>query len=125
MEVKADVLLAPAGILSSQELLRYSPSLKRIIWVVEKTSRQMDWMQGPQSPGGSVQIDLWHDVVETTGQATSSDPPSEPTGFRVPNVISLFPKNGGADFSIMEYTQSVRYGIALKSGKPTKFCDRI
>lgn len=123
MEAKADVLLAPAGILSSQELLQYSPCLKRIIWVVEKTSRQMDWMQGPQSPGGSVQIDLWHDVVDTTGQATSSDPPSETAASRVPNVISLFPKNGGADFSIMEYTQSVRYGNASELGKPTKFLE--
>ena len=101
-----DCLLAPAGILSPQTLLQSCPSLKRFIWVVEKTSRQMDWKAS--TADASVKFAVWNDIIEEKRQSASSKLPSEPEGFEPPPVVAAWQGNKGpTHFEIVGYSQKV------------------
>jgi hypothetical protein len=60
---KADSLVAAAGSLPLEFITEGYPSLKHLIWVVEKTSRHMDWTEVPEGLGGSIDVTVWHELV--------------------------------------------------------------
>jgi hypothetical protein len=60
---KADSLVAAAGSLPLEFVTEGYPSLKHLIWVVEKTSRHMDWTEVPEGLGGSIDVTVWHELV--------------------------------------------------------------
>ena len=106
LPISPDCLLAPAGTLSPQILLQSCSSLKRFIWVVEKTSRQMDWKA--TSKDGSVKVVVWHDIIEEQRQFASSELPLEPEGFEPPPVVAASQGNKGpTHFEIVAYSQKV------------------
>ncbi|KAL9114206.1 MAG: hypothetical protein Q9187_007501, partial [Circinaria calcarea] len=102
--INPDCLLAPAGTLAPQALLRSCPSIKRFIWVVEKTSRQMDWKASTEEV--SAKVATWHDIIEEKRQSASSEPPLEPEGFEPPPVVTVWQGNKGlTHFEIVGYSQ--------------------
>ncbi len=64
----ADGLISAAGNLPLDDLAKQSTNLHLLTWVVEKTSRHMDWNGAPSS---NLKVSVWHDVVE---ENTSSAP---------------------------------------------------
>lgn len=69
---QADGLVAQAGSIPSEDLAKQVPSLKLLTWVVEKTSRHMDWTGG----SGRLSAGAWHDVVEKNESDASVELPS-------------------------------------------------
>lgn len=101
-----DCLLAPAGTLAPQALLQSCPSLKHLIWIVEKTSRQMDWQASTEEV--SAKVAVWHDIIEEKRQSASSELPLEPEGFEPPPVVAAWQGNKGpTNFEITGYSQKV------------------
>lgn len=45
-------------------LSKAKSSVKQLIWVVEKTSRHMDWTEVPEGLGGSIDVSVWHELVQ-------------------------------------------------------------
>jgi hypothetical protein len=60
----ADALVAAAGSLPLEMLSNSNATLKQVVWVVEKTSRHMDWTDVPEGLGGSIDVSVWHETVQ-------------------------------------------------------------
>lgn len=109
----ASILIAAAGTVSLKDVLRLSSGLKQVIWVVEKTSRHMDWNEVPEGVGGSPEITVWHDIIEEKG-STSDLPPEIPDRI-LPNIVTVHKrsKSENEELEIVEFTQKVGSGTVL------------
>ena len=107
-ESKADVLVAPAGAVPLKRLLRKYPGLKQVVWVVERTSRHMDWNEVPEGEGGKADIAVWNDIIDDKASA-SSELPTEIPGGNLPNLLTVEEDSMSAfdSFEIVEFTQKV------------------
>ena len=107
VETKADILVAGAGSLPLKELLPKYPNLKQVIWVVERTSRHMDWNEVAEGEGGKADIAVWHDIIDK-GQA-SSELPDDVPGGTVTNVVMVTEDAWSAmdSYELTEFTQAV------------------
>lgn len=104
---EASILIAAAGTIPLKDVLKLSSGLKQVIWVVERTSRHMDWNEVPEGVGGNPEITVWHDIIDEKG-STSDLPPETPD--RVPpNIITVHQqsKSGNEELEIVEFTQKV------------------
>lgn len=103
----ADVLVTAAGSVPLRGLLEQYPGLRQVIWVVEGTSRHMDWNEVPEGVGGKADIAVWHDIVEEKRSAVSAEPPTETAGKPPPNVVivSKNAANRSTGFEVVEFTQ--------------------
>ena len=109
VETKADILVAGAGSLPLQELLQKYPSLKQVIWVVERTSRHMDWNEVGEGEGGKAEIAVWHDIIDE--KQTSSELPGDIPEGTVTNVVMVTKDEWSAmdSYELTEFTQAVRH----------------
>lgn len=105
----ADVLVTAAGSVPLQGLLEQYPGLRQVIWVVEGTSRHMDWNEVPEGVGGKADIAVWHDIIEEKRSSVSAEPPAETSGKPPSNVviISKIASNRSTGFQVVEFTQQV------------------
>ena len=101
-ETRVDKLLAPAGTISAERLQKACPSIKEVIWVVEETSRQLDW----KSSSSALTATTWHDVIEA-GQETASNSPPESDDAPVPAILAVERKKDSKSFDVVEYSQAV------------------
>ncbi|KAL8711487.1 MAG: hypothetical protein Q9220_004145 [cf. Caloplaca sp. 1 TL-2023] len=103
----ADTLILPAGSVALQGLLEQQPGLKQVIWVVERTSRHMDWNEVPEGVGGNADIAVWHDIIEERKSSVSADPPSNSDGKAPTNLIAILEKAADKSngFDVVEFTQ--------------------
>lgn len=98
------MLIAPAGILSYEQLSKVASSLKTIIWVVESTSRQMDWNES--APKGTITA-TWHTLVEDAKDSADDSLHSLEFEAGPPNVISIWPLGDPGLYELVEFTQKV------------------
>ena len=108
-ETNADVLVARAGVVPLNELLQKHPNLKQVIWVVERTSRHIDWNEVAEGEGGRAEVAVWHEIIHEETPAPS-ELPSEIPGGIMPNVV-IVSDHGSEEtdrYNIVEYTQQVR-----------------
>lgn len=110
----ADTLVTAAGSVPLQGLLEQHPDLKQVVWVVERTSRHMDWNEIPEGVGGKAEIAVWHDIVEERRSSVSADLPDgkEPTNVV---VISKNASNQPDGFEVVHFTQQVGWGALSDS----------
>ncbi|KAI9721668.1 MAG: hypothetical protein M1828_005036 [Chrysothrix sp. TS-e1954] len=84
----ADYLIAAAGSLPLSDLKQQIPGIKEVLWVVEKSSRQMDWSEPTQ---GAYTM---HELIETKlGSARNALPESDPKEA-VPNIATMWIHDG-------------------------------
>lgn len=109
-ETKADVLVAPAGAVPLKGLLRKYPGLQQVVWVVERSSRHMDWNEVPEGEGGKADIAVWNDIIDDKASA-SLELPTEIPGGDVPNLVMVEEDSMSAfdSFEIVEFTQKVHH----------------
>ena len=108
-ETRAEVLIAGAGALPLNELLQKYRSLKQVIWVVERTSRHMDWNEVPEGVGGKADIAVWHDIIDEKA-STPAELPAEISGGAVPDVLCVVEDGMSAldSYEIVTFTQKAR-----------------
>ena len=102
-----DTLIAAAGSVPLQGLLEQHPGLKQVVWVVERTSRHMDWNEVPEGFGGNAEIAVWHEIIEERKALVSADPPTDNVEKAATNVISVSQSASGKEFEVVEFTQQV------------------
>lgn len=107
METKSDILVAGAGSLPLRELLPKYPDLKQVIWVVERSSRHMDWNEVGEGEGGKADIAVWHDIIDE--RQASSELPDHIPGGTVSNVVMVTEDAWSAmdSYELTEFTQAV------------------
>ena len=80
------------------------PNLKHSIWVVEKSSRHMDFKSTPNNTQTAVE---WHEIVRQASSEGSLDLPSSDKATVVPNVISILKGRETTSYQVVELTQQV------------------
>ena len=103
-KTQSEVLFAPAGVVSPDQLNNVGSSLKHIIWFVEPSSRHMDFLQ-PESGNNSSQ---YHTLVDEGMEKGTSELPSDTELKNAPNVISIWQGKNAESYEVVEFTQSVR-----------------
>ena len=103
----ADALVSAAGNLPLDALAEQCTNLRLLTWVVEKTSRHMDWNGVPDSAADRLKVSVWHDVVgESKGSATANLP-TNAEGAKPGDLISVWqPADPNAKAEIVTFTQA-------------------
>lgn len=107
----ADSLIAEAGSIPLSDVAKGVPNLKQAIWVVEKTSRHVDWNEVPEGAGGKVEVSTWHELVQDNLAGASTQLPQYSTGDRAENIVTVWQDREGAEGEIVEFTQQV--GVSM------------
>lgn len=103
---KADALIAQAGSLPLETVGKQYKGLKSVVWVVEKTSRHVDWTEVPKEVGGGMEVGMWHQLVSDY-PSTSAVTLPELKSNEVPGVVTVWLDKLGATPSIVEFSQGV------------------
>ncbi|KAL0258599.1 hypothetical protein SLS55_006096 [Diplodia seriata] len=101
----ADSLIAEAGSIPLSDVAQGVPNLKQAIWVVEKTSRHVDWNEVPEGAGGKVEVSTWHELVQDNLASATTDLPQYATGDKAPNLITIWQDREGSEGETVEFTQ--------------------
>lgn len=101
-----DGLVAAAGTLPLDDLASQVLKLRLITWVVEPSSRHMDWNERPTNASDRVVVNVWHDVIEENkASAISSFPPNIP-GETLPDLVTIWqPNDNQSKATITTFTQ--------------------
>jgi hypothetical protein len=104
-QTKADVLIAEAGSLPLEEVIKGHKSLKQVLWIVEKTSRHMDWTEVPNDIGGKIEVSVWHQLVQDHQGSSPAIPDikSEDLG----KIVTVWLGKPGSAPEIVEFTHKV------------------
>ncbi|KAL8684912.1 MAG: hypothetical protein Q9224_006068, partial [Gallowayella concinna] len=102
-----DTLITAAGSIPLHGLLQQHPGLKQVIWVVERTSRHMEWNEVPEGVGGKAEIAVWHDIIEERKSSVSVDLPANNADNPAANVITISQDASKEEFEVVEFTQQV------------------
>ena len=104
---RSETLIAPAGTVTPGNIAEFSSTLKQRIWVVESTSRQMDWTQDSSNKSTA----LWHEIIESNQEQQPSDLPSTEKDYQPPDIVSVTPLPASGSYEITTYTQKVYYSL--------------
>lgn len=118
--VNADTLVALAGSVPLQGLLQQYPHLNQVVWVVERTSRHMDWNEVPEGVGGKAEIAVWHDIIEEKRSSVSTDLPSDKEPTKIV-IASKDASNKADSFEIVEFSQQVSSKPVALSSSHAKY----
>ncbi|CAK4030973.1 AMP-extracellular domain-containing [Lecanosticta acicola] len=86
----ADGLVCQAGTVPLDDLAEEVKSLRSLIWVVERTSRHMDWNGVPEGAEGRLSVGVWHDVVDESMKNASAEVPSNESGDTPRELITVW-----------------------------------
>jgi acyl-CoA synthetase (AMP-forming)/AMP-acid ligase II len=100
----ADTLIAQAGSVPLSDVGKGVPGLRRVIWNVAKSSRHMEWSEVPEGIGGSIDVTVWHELLQDTTNGDASLPTST---SKAPNVVFLWQEAVSKPAEIVEFTQQV------------------
>jgi len=101
----ADFLIASAGTIPYVDLKQESQKVRRILWVVEKSSRHMDWKQSSQD------VSTWHQVIEFRSKSVSSDLPANSEGEELPDIITIWQNESKTPGELVALTQKAHCPI--------------
>ena len=102
-DTKADLLIALAGTVP-QDIQASHSGLKHIIWIVERTSRQVDWLSEP----GAENASEWHKLIDEQKERTSASVPEIIPELVPPGIATVWQKKKADDYEIVEFSQKVR-----------------
>ena len=88
-ELEAEAIVAAAGELPLDGVAASCSHIRALTWVVEKTSRHMDWTGLPEQASERFSVSVWHDVVEENKGATAELPSNE-KGDQPTEVITVW-----------------------------------
>ncbi|KAI7331958.1 acetyl-CoA synthetase-like protein, partial [Hortaea werneckii] len=87
----ADALVCEAGNLPLEDVAKQCPNLRLLTWVVEKTSRHVDWNGGPTGSKNNLNVSVWHELVESAPSSFATAPlPANQAGEQLGNIITVW-----------------------------------
>ena len=109
-ETMADGLVVAAGARSLQDLA-HEPTLKKVILVVEESSRHMDFHEVPATISNSIEVAVWDKIIEDRKRDSAELPVS---GTNVPDVLMIWQnsveeEDSAQDHEVVLFTQKVSY----------------
>ncbi|KAJ9629871.1 hypothetical protein H2203_002255 [Taxawa tesnikishii (nom. ined.)] len=118
----ADCLIAAAGSLPLEEVCSKVSGIEQVTWVVESTSRHMDWTGAPEEAKGKVRVSVWHELVDDGKAQASSELPSNDESPELGRIVTIWHEKHGGASQIVEFTQKniVSAVGALSSALPLR-----
>ncbi|KAI9847906.1 MAG: hypothetical protein M1837_001423 [Sclerophora amabilis] len=104
-KTQPDFLVAAAGVFPLSDLVEQYAGLKEIIWVVEQGSRHMDWNENVGNSRGSLEVSVWHNVVEENERAAVNELPSGQPSDESTNLVTIWQKEKHDSGEIIEFSQ--------------------
>ncbi|EIT76513.1 hypothetical protein F9C07_2236258 [Aspergillus flavus] len=92
---QADVLIAEAGALDLSLVAKSNEQLSQVIWVAKLGSRHMDWNDVPGDVKGTLEVAVWHEVVEEKKDLAGLDVPSWEPNSPSPSLTTVWPSATG------------------------------
>lgn len=92
-----DGLVCAAGTVPLDDLTKACQGVRLLTWVVEKTSRHMDWNGVPDHASNRLLVSVWHDVLEDNKATATTQLPSNETGDTPGDLIVVWQH---ADYNI-------------------------
>ncbi|RMX82827.1 hypothetical protein D0867_16151 [Hortaea werneckii] len=87
----ADALVCEAGNLPLEDLAKQCSNLRLLTWVVEKTSRHVDWNGSPTNSKNNLNVSVWHELVESAPSSIATAPlPANQAGEQLGNIITVW-----------------------------------
>lgn len=104
-DTHADVLVAQAGSLPLEQVTKHAKAVMQVIWVVEKTSRHMDWTEVPEGLGGKVDVCEWHELLHDGADGDAAVPDLDKS--KLGAIVTLWqPRPGDSQYEIVEFTHA-------------------
>ena len=97
---KADVVIAEAGTIPLTDIKTKCKDVKQVLWVVEKTSRHMDWNQNESN----IRSTTWHDLVEGS-KSVSEETPVHSDGQKAPGIVTIWLNKTSTSGDIVSFSQ--------------------
>lgn len=95
----ADFLIAAAGSIPSKDINEQCKNVKEVMWVVEETSRDVDWTDASEG------ISSWHEVVDERTKESSSDLPTASTDDQPPDIVTLWLDESQTTGELVSFSQ--------------------
>jgi hypothetical protein len=109
---QADALIAEAGALDLSLVAKNNNQLSQVIWVAKIGSQHMDWNQVPGDVQGSLEVAVWHELVEEKKDLTGLDVPSWDPDSPAPSVTTVWPTKSQVGDFIEFQPENLAAGIA-------------
>ncbi|KAF2455592.1 hypothetical protein BDY21DRAFT_289228 [Lineolata rhizophorae] len=104
-ETEADSLIAEAGSLPLEDVGKDVPNLHQVVWVVEKTSRHVDWSEVPAGVGGKIDVVVWHELSREQN-GSSAELPADDSKQTPGGIVAVWQVAPGAQSEIVEFSQA-------------------
>ena len=104
-EAGVEAVIASAGTVPSQVLTRLN--LGMVIWVVEKSSRHMDWSRSADQNLDGIDVSVWHELIEGNAESSPTEPTSVNQDSKLPSVVMVWQGATALQYKIVEYPQKV------------------
>lgn len=108
---KADALIAEAGSLDLSLVAKANKQLSVVIWVAKEGNRHMDWHGIPKDVQGTLDVAVWHELVEEGKDLTGFDVPEYDPTTPAPAINTIWPsKSQSGEF--IDFKQEVSDNIS-------------
>lgn len=99
-------MIAEAGALDLSLVAKSNEQLSQVIWVAKLGSRHMDWNDVPGDVKGTLEVAVWHEVVEEKKDLAGLDVPSWEPNSPSPSLTTVWPSATGPG-EFIEYQPEV------------------
>jgi hypothetical protein len=103
-------LIAEAGALDLSLVAKDNKQLSQVIWVAKLGSRHMDWNDVPGDVKSTLEVAVWHELVEENKDLAGLDIPSWEPNSPTQSVTTVWP-SATQGFDFIEYQSEVRFSL--------------
>ncbi|CAL00278.1 putative uncharacterized protein YHR045W [Aspergillus awamori] len=111
-ESEAEALIAEAGALDLSLVAKGNDQLSQVIWVAKLGSRHMDWNDVPEDVKGTLEVNVWHELVEEKKDLAGLEVPSWDPSSPAPSLTTVWPSKSSAGEFIEYQSENLVAGIA-------------
>lgn len=117
-----DTLVTAPGAFPFDAVVKAYPSLRQLVWVVERGSSHMDWNEVPEGTGGSINVATWQDIIGESAASVGSELPALDLDHSPQDVVTFWQPKPGQAHEMVRFTQSnIVSGVAGQiAAIPTK-----
>ncbi|KAJ6155748.1 hypothetical protein N7470_006314 [Penicillium chermesinum] len=88
---QADALIAEAGSLDLSAATKGNKKLTQVLWVAKYGNRHMDWHEVPDELKGGMEVEVWHELVESKKDLAGLDIPEYDASQPTPSLSTVWP----------------------------------
>ena len=115
---QADFLIAEAGTVPLDNVKSQCKNIKQTMWVVEKTSRHMDWTHDI----GGLTTSAWHEIIQHHKTTETEELLPNADGEKIPDIVTIWQNKSATSGEIVSFSQAniVAAVAAQVSAIPTR-----